>query len=414
MVYSNWPDDLITEILVRLPVKSLLRFKCVHKNWYSLITSSFFVRKHLHHKENPTHLLIPIYGEDVISQTGTTIYVLPDKILPGLIPEKPSHSQIPVQLNQFIGRVDGLFFLLNISYQSHVNDSHRMALWNPATREFRPLQLNLPKFTQSYFRYYDSVFGFGFDPISQDYKVVCIWFLSDQDASIPYVWFAAVYSLDNDCWKKITCNFDADLLMHRSIMSSTCFNGFYYWCANITVTVSHNTYKQILLIRFFDMHNEVLGEFSWPNHIPAFDLCDLTIYKESLCLLVRHLDLDDDHNNNYSDPPIDIWVMKDERLWIKVLNVVPTRTELLNVVPTISECQPIGFWGHDKFIFSRHENIMLYDSKTHEFTHLLDKNEERCYTSVFNYRESLVFIEWENVCHRQGDVLDLIQDFFLR
>ncbi|XP_009765988.1 putative F-box/kelch-repeat protein At1g12870 [Nicotiana sylvestris] len=150
MEYSNWPDDLITEIFARLPVKSLLRFKCVCRNWYSLITSSFFVRKHL--QENPTCLLIAIYGDD-LSQSGTTIHVLPDKILPGLIPEKPNNLQIRVELDEIIGPVDGLFLLLK--------DSH-MAMWNPAKREFRPLPPDLLKFTHSCpAGCFENIFGFG-------------------------------------------------------------------------------------------------------------------------------------------------------------------------------------------------------------------------------------------------------------
>lgn len=37
-------DDLLTEILIRLPVKSLLRFKSVLRHWLSLITTPHFAR----------------------------------------------------------------------------------------------------------------------------------------------------------------------------------------------------------------------------------------------------------------------------------------------------------------------------------------------------------------------------------
>ena len=37
-------DDLLTEILIRLPVKSLLQFKSVSKRWFSLIINPHFVR----------------------------------------------------------------------------------------------------------------------------------------------------------------------------------------------------------------------------------------------------------------------------------------------------------------------------------------------------------------------------------
>ncbi|KEH41836.1 F-box protein interaction domain protein [Medicago truncatula] len=40
------PDELITKILVRLPVKSLIRFKSVCKSWFSLISDNHFANSH--------------------------------------------------------------------------------------------------------------------------------------------------------------------------------------------------------------------------------------------------------------------------------------------------------------------------------------------------------------------------------
>ncbi|GMH17951.1 hypothetical protein Nepgr_019792 [Nepenthes gracilis] len=39
-------ETFLTEILLRLPAKSLLKFKCVCKHWNSLISSPYFVRQH--------------------------------------------------------------------------------------------------------------------------------------------------------------------------------------------------------------------------------------------------------------------------------------------------------------------------------------------------------------------------------
>ncbi|KAL3586325.1 hypothetical protein D5086_013192 [Populus alba] len=41
------PEDVVIEILSRLPVKNLLQFKCVCKSWYATITSPNFISKHL-------------------------------------------------------------------------------------------------------------------------------------------------------------------------------------------------------------------------------------------------------------------------------------------------------------------------------------------------------------------------------
>ena len=49
--------ELIVEILLRLPVKSLLRFRCVCKSWNALISGTEFAEKHLRTSAimDPTH-----------------------------------------------------------------------------------------------------------------------------------------------------------------------------------------------------------------------------------------------------------------------------------------------------------------------------------------------------------------------
>ncbi|KAK1660293.1 hypothetical protein QYE76_048452 [Lolium multiflorum] len=57
-------DELVTEILLRLPVKSLLRFKSVSKAWRATISDPFFVHSHLRQsasrcRQNPSLLVTP-------------------------------------------------------------------------------------------------------------------------------------------------------------------------------------------------------------------------------------------------------------------------------------------------------------------------------------------------------------------
>ena len=51
-------DDLLTEILLRLPVKSLLRFKSVSKHWYFLITSPNFKLLRSRNRNPPSGMFV--------------------------------------------------------------------------------------------------------------------------------------------------------------------------------------------------------------------------------------------------------------------------------------------------------------------------------------------------------------------
>lgn len=49
------PDDIITEILMHSPMKSLLRFKFLSKEWFTKIEQSWFVHWHLDQYEGPAY-----------------------------------------------------------------------------------------------------------------------------------------------------------------------------------------------------------------------------------------------------------------------------------------------------------------------------------------------------------------------
>ncbi|XAR71198.1 hypothetical protein NMG60_11028355 [Bertholletia excelsa] len=53
---GDLPDSLLVEILVRLPVKSVFRFKCVSKHWCSLIRDRWFARIYVSRKLSSSDL----------------------------------------------------------------------------------------------------------------------------------------------------------------------------------------------------------------------------------------------------------------------------------------------------------------------------------------------------------------------
>ncbi|KAJ4965268.1 hypothetical protein NE237_017117 [Protea cynaroides] len=54
-IASDLPQELVMEILVKLPVKSLVRFKCVSKDWFTTISDPLFAEAQLQQVK-------PVYG----------------------------------------------------------------------------------------------------------------------------------------------------------------------------------------------------------------------------------------------------------------------------------------------------------------------------------------------------------------
>uniref|UniRef100_A0A3Q7G6Y4 F-box domain-containing protein n=1 Tax=Solanum lycopersicum TaxID=4081 RepID=A0A3Q7G6Y4_SOLLC len=159
------PEDVVVDILLRLPVESLLRFKCVHKSWRALIK----------------------------------------KIAPGVTPEQKTLLQLPrvADFSCVAGPVDDLFLVQKLFYGEDVC----LGLWNPATREFRSLS-PAPFEIESFFSHHNQQYGLGFDLLTLDYKVVWLRGLWDDlglgDYNRVYV---CVYSLCNNSWKHLTLEF---------------------------------------------------------------------------------------------------------------------------------------------------------------------------------------------------------------
>ncbi|KAL5767052.1 hypothetical protein ACOSQ2_013835 [Xanthoceras sorbifolium] len=133
------PDDMIIEILSILPVKSLIRFRCISKSWYALVRSSF-ISKYLKNDHN-MHLVVDLY--------------------------------------------------------------------NIATKELR----TLPKIEAPFSRYFLNV-GFGFDPLSNSYKLVflepklveCTTGTGSNRSHI-----VEVYTLNSHSWRNVKgCNSNID------------------------------------------------------------------------------------------------------------------------------------------------------------------------------------------------------------
>ena len=76
--YVSLHQDLVEDILSRLPVKSLIRFKCVSKACHALITSSQFTKSHFQRasSQNPKVLVLIHHRESLFDVVKSEALVL--------------------------------------------------------------------------------------------------------------------------------------------------------------------------------------------------------------------------------------------------------------------------------------------------------------------------------------------------
>ncbi|KAM3201726.1 putative F-box protein [Capsicum annuum] len=181
----HFQEEIIMDILTKLPVFSLLRYKCVSKFWKTLICDPYFKGKHLNYaKDDPDSqklLICHIYPKERIS----SIYSCP--LSPVQLPEDVQKLDCSLNARPFADCCcDGLVFLfasdgLNKQYM----------LWNPSTRE--SIVLPRPEFSLSCCMY-----RLAYDAASYDYKILKI----DVTSVGPEV-FNEILALKSGSWKRV-------------------------------------------------------------------------------------------------------------------------------------------------------------------------------------------------------------------
>ncbi|KAL8110243.1 putative F-box protein At1g47790 [Apium graveolens] len=146
---AELPEEVVLrEILTRLPIKSVGRFKCVSKSWLSLISDPQFVKQHL----NLSTTQNPDDYDCLIVQKNDKIVILSRY--------KETSALLSVSRFGLIGSVRGLVCL---SY------GNNFSLWNPAIHQSKEFSIPPRRPRHSWYP-----IGFGFDPISDNYKVVVL------------------------------------------------------------------------------------------------------------------------------------------------------------------------------------------------------------------------------------------------
>lgn len=293
------PKDIVADILTRIPVKSLIRFKCLSKFYCDLIESPSFIATHLHHSiHNPS--LIVLNRKSL--ESGASLLHNNETTLSGdlFTPFVQDQSSLMT-----VGSCHGLVCV----YQEK-----KFILWNPATRQFRllpPARLSL-----DFYADHSRVgLGFGFDPQENDYKIVRVKIVVYVHAGVSVQ--VQVFKQSKNSWREINYDRPDNVYEWRRFpYSVTCAvgaKGELYWMTDNNMLLS------------FSMFNEI---FQWISIPPDETLGpvdqgpwkkNICVWKESLAMLAYH------YLGSLRDQ-LDLWVLNGsgkDRSWSKIFIINP-------------------------------------------------------------------------------------------
>ncbi|TXG71281.1 hypothetical protein EZV62_006216 [Acer yangbiense] len=315
---SDIPPPIIVDILLRLPMKSLCRFRCVSKPWLALINHPRFAKMHLS-RTNKQRLIL---------QKDDLLYSIQLETLSCLRNSIPVEIELPAGMEldrnytcPVIGSCKGLLCIRDVIALNG------FLLYNPCTKECK----TIPDLVR------DEMFGFGYAESIDDYKIVKIPFNENGVFKL--------YSLRKDSWISIRSDFDFNFCFYTYSMVS--FNGAIHF-----VTYYH---QRPSMIAAFDLLEDKFKTLPPPP--------DFMLDKFKLSIKIGHLGGCLCLSIRTDSTSIELWVMKEYGVsgsWTKIL-----RTKSVDMRPLF----PLCYLNNNETILVRRgiTKLMFWDSEDEEF-----------------------------------------------
>nr|BAJ52234.1 hypothetical protein [Pyrus pyrifolia]BEL64064.1 hypothetical protein [Pyrus pyrifolia] len=363
---SGTPEDRVIEILSKLPPKSLMRFKCIHKSWFSLINSLSFVAKHLSNSVDNK-----LSSSTCILLNRSQAHIFPDQSWKQEVFWSMINFSIDSDENNLHYDVEDLNipfpledheFVLIFGYCNGivcVEAGKNVLLCNPATREFRQLPdscLLLPSPPEGKFELETSfqALGFGYDCNAKEYKVVRIienCEYSDDERTyyhriaLPHT--AELYITTANSWKEIKIDISSTTY---SCSRSVFVKGFCYWYAT-------DGEEYILS---FDLGDDTFHIIQLPSKTESdFKFYYIFMRNGSLASFCSRYDRNEDSES------CEIWVMD------AYDGVKSSWTKLLTIGPLQGIKKPLTFWKSDELLMLDSDGrATSYNSSTKNLKYL--------------------------------------------
>ncbi|XP_026395957.1 F-box protein CPR1-like [Papaver somniferum] len=296
------PDDIIGHILLMLPVKSIMRFRCVCKNWrYKLFRDPSFVNMHLKNS-------IQSGDFDCVSVKNHQDFNMLNR-------KSSQRVKYPNMWIDTHGSCNGLILMRGRLRNRWDMQDINLCLWNPTTKEFKDIEFDSevkygPAYSQDLTVTLTKVtYGLGYNCDTDDYKIVKVSAVYGFDSSRTYNRRPCygsevqVYALGSDSWKTLP-----NIVPYDIVYSCTraFVNGVLYWIATPCPCL---IIQKCNLILSFDIKSENFREVPLTPQVDElfgfnYPRRRMTLSVLGGCLCVVFLGCDDS----------EVWVMKDHKV----------------------------------------------------------------------------------------------------
>ncbi|CAM8915226.1 unnamed protein product [Rhodiola kirilowii] len=321
------PHDVIVDILSRIPCKSLVKFRCVSKQWNSLIRSPKFAELQFSRSFSRQRVLLrskPFWSinyDDLDDFFEDQFEVMNEEDAPPMLAD--------VDDADLIGECNGLICMALTK-----QDQRSFLLWNPTSRECKEVRktdvanvvdvgcmFDFKVKTISDHKDKVDVYGFGYDSISDDYKIVRLV------ADIPPTKAVNVeiYMVGRRTWRKIQRPVPGMICILRNFFhldNCAFLNGACHWFT-LKFTTSGNA------ILRFDLGKEEVEEVTLPPYLSNSDFMkEVLVFGGKLVL-----------TNKVSDVEMEIWVMNEYGVGssftkkVTVLSAAPVSKSTIFILP---------------------------------------------------------------------------------
>ncbi|XP_063950130.1 F-box protein CPR1-like [Daucus carota subsp. sativus] len=375
-------DDLLMEVLVRLPVKHLIGCKLVSKTWLSVISSPTFIKAHLHRSITAkgddetliTHLFVPkedeeddgvdYYGPFGLVELGAEEVVADLKYPYSQGDEFSFQPQEAVLVASDCGIACVSIFVRTPHDEGYqFVFENKVYLWNPATKQSKLIPLH----EHDGFR--RCAFGFGVDTMDLDCKIVSV---ASHCTPFSTIVKSSVYSAKSNSWREIEVT---DVPKKEKF--DLCLHGFIL-CIGYKGLMAFNLEAEAFVC---GVELPVIGDGKSTITDDLNDIQGVIIdFNDSIAVAISNYD---QPSNTY----FNLWTLVDEAC-LRADEIEASWTKMLSIDVGLPISSVLGYYNRRDF--------MLEDERGEWFLYKSDEENHRIAPiymdphQVFKYAESLI------------------------